>query len=149
VRAWVVLGEPAVGTFTAPATRLTAGFLAAVGSTGTRDTTPPTGTITINNGAAYTASPTVTLTLSATDDSGVVAEMRFSNDGTTYTAPEPYATTKAWTLTSGDGTKTVSVKFADRAGNWSAPASDAIILDTVDPSVRITAPPDGAVLTGP
>lgn len=112
------------------------------------DTIPPTGTVSINGGAAYTNSLTVTLTLSATDNSGVVSQMQFSDDNITYTPAEPYATTKPWTLPSGDGPKTVYVKFADAASppNWSSPASDSITLDTTAPSGTITSPSDGAVV---
>ena len=112
------------------------------------DTEPPTGTISINAGAAYTTVPTVTLTLLAVDNSGVVSQMQFSDDNITYTPAEPYATTKTWTLPSGDGPKTVYVKFADAASppNWSSPASDSITLDTTAPSGTITFPPDGAVV---
>ena len=63
------------------------------------DITPPTGSIVINSGAAFTNSTTVILTLSATDTGSGVASMQFSNDGATWSAPEPYATTKSWTLT--------------------------------------------------
>jgi len=59
------------------------------------DTTPPTGSIVINNGAAFTNSSTVTLTLSAIDTEGSVTEMQFSNDGMTWSMPEGYATSKA------------------------------------------------------
>jgi len=111
-----------------------------------KDLTAPTGTIVINGNATYTTTTAVTLTLSATDNSGTVAQMKFSNDNVTYTPPEPYATTKSWTLTSGDGTKTVYVKFADPAGNWSGPFSDTIILDTTPPVVQITCPQDQAVV---
>jgi len=110
------------------------------------DTDPPAGTVSINTGAAYTKSPTVTLTLSATDNSGVVSQMQFSDDNITYTPAEPYATTKPWTLPSGDGPKTVYVKFSDPSNNWSNPASDSITLDTTVPSGTITSPSDGAVL---
>jgi hypothetical protein len=110
------------------------------------DTTSPTGTISINNGAAYTNTSTVTMTLSATDNSGSVAQMQFSNDNLTYSAPEAYATTKTWTLTSGDGLKTVYAKFKDAAGNWSTPVSDSITVDTMPPSITITSPLDGTVL---
>ena len=54
--------------------------------------------------------------------------MQFSNDGATWSSPEPYATTKSWTLEPGDGTKTVYVKFKDNVGNWSIAYSDSIIL---------------------
>ena len=62
-------------------------------------------------GAAATNSTTVTLTLSATDALTSVTQMRFSNHGTSYSAAEAFASTKAWTLTSGAGTKTVYVQF--------------------------------------
>jgi len=97
------------------------------------DTTAPVGTIKINNGALYTNSTNVTLNLSATDLESGLSQMQFSNDGITYSTAEGYATTKAWTLTSGDGTKTVYVKYKDVAGNWSSPVSSTIILDTTVP----------------
>ena len=110
---------------------------------------PPSGTITINGGAPATKSQAVTLTLSATDDSGTVAQMQFSNDGSTWSTPEAYATSKSWTLAGGDGTKTVSAKFADGGVKWSLPASDSIVLDTIAPVVTITSPLDGDVFTAP
>jgi len=109
------------------------------------DRTPPTGTVTINDGATYTTTAAVTLMLSATDDSGAVSQMQCSNDGVTYEPPEPYATTKNWTLASGDGTKTAYVKFSDPPGNWSQSVSDTIILDTTPPVVQITDPVDGQI----
>ena len=110
------------------------------------DTTAPTGAVSVNTGAAATNTLTVTLTLSATDNAGTVSQMQFSSDNVTYTAPETYATTKAWTLTAGDGTKTVYAKFKDPAGNWSTAVSDTIVLDTTPPSLSITSPIDGALL---
>ncbi|MFH0826538.1 MAG: discoidin domain-containing protein [Candidatus Omnitrophota bacterium] len=100
------------------------------------DTTPPTGTVRINNNNQYATSTSVTLNLSATDSSsgmGSGAQMRFSNDNSTWSTAEAYAATKAWTLSSGNGTKTVYAKFKDVAGNWSSAVSDSIILDTVAP----------------
>ena len=53
--------------------------------------------------------------------------MRFKNAGTTtWTAWQPYATSKSWTLTSGAGTKTVYVQYRDRASNVSATVQDSI-----------------------
>ncbi len=60
--------------------------------------------------------------------------MRFSNDNATYSTAETYATTKAWTLSTGDGTKTVYVEFKDGAGNWSLPFSGTILLDATAPT---------------
>ena len=100
----------------------------------TVDTIPPVGSIIINGGAQRTNTEDVVLTLSATDASGV-AEMSFSNDNLTWSDPENYSTTKMWTLTTGDGTKTVYVKYKDEIGNWSLPVQDTIILDTTGPDI--------------
>ena len=116
------------------------------------DATPPTGTISINSGAEITDSTSVTLTLSATDaysEMGLGAQMKFSNDNQSWSTPEPYATTKQWTLTEGEGIKTVYVKLKDVAGSWSEEEiSDTITLkevqrpEIITPSLpdRITAP---------
>jgi subtilisin family serine protease len=100
------------------------------------DKTLPTGSILINNNAAYTNSTSVTLNLSATDAGGSgLDKMQFSNNGTTWSTAEAYATKKAWVLTTGNGTKTVYTKFSDKAGNWSGVYADTIILDTTKPSI--------------
>ena len=93
------------------------------------DTVVPKGTISINGGAASTASRSVTLSLSASDSppASGVASMRFRNGGTTnWSSWFDYSTSKSWTLSAGAGTKTVYVKYRDRAGNISAAASDTI-----------------------
>jgi Tol biopolymer transport system component len=94
------------------------------------DKTAPTGSVTINNEAESTSSTSVTLSLSANDTSGV-AQMRFGNNGTEWTSWEAYATSKNWTLSSGDGEKTVYAQFKDAAGWVSGNCSDTILLDTV------------------
>ncbi|MFB0525916.1 MAG: Ig-like domain-containing protein, partial [bacterium] len=104
------------------------------------DTTPPTGTISINGGDEYTDSTSVTLTLSASDSSGV-SKMKFSNDGVEWSVEEDTATSKSWTLTTGDGEKRVYVQYKDNAGNWSTPPlsiSDTIVLDTTPPTGTIS-----------
>ena len=77
------------------------------------DKTAPTGTIACT---PTTQTLTITLTLSATDRTSGVAQMRFSNDNSTWSNWEPYQTTKTWTLQEGEGLKTVSVQFSDNAG---------------------------------
>jgi hypothetical protein len=109
---------------------------------GAADVTDPAGTITIDAGAASTSSParTVSLAVPATDAGSSVSQVRIANaagvDGngvlnganaTTYA----YTTPKGWTLTAGDGLKTVYVQWRDGAGNWSAVSSDTIIYDSV------------------
>ncbi len=112
------------------------------------NTAPTSPTISINNDAATTNSTSVTLTLSATGATQmyVTSTAGCSSGGTT----EAYSTSKSWTLTSGDGTRTVYVKYLDEAGNASSCASDDITLlpapppdpssftATVDQSTQIT-----------
>jgi len=117
-------------------------FVIAQHTGGGADTIPPTGSVVINNNAAYTTSLTATLTLSAFDTGsgmGTGAEMRFSNDNVNWSTPEPYATTKQWTLSSADGTKRVYARFKDAAGNWMATSvSDSILLDTTPPTGSVS-----------
>jgi hypothetical protein len=94
----------------------------------------PQGSIAINSGASYTNSASVTLSLTAHDYQGnPVSQMQFSNNNSTWSTPEDFATTKAWILATGDGAKTVYVKFKDTIGNWSTAYSSSIILDTTAP----------------
>ena len=106
------------------------------------DAEAPAGRVSVGGGAAVTGSPTTSLTLTATDaNPGTgVAQMRFSNDGSTWSAFRPYAATSDWTLSAGDGTKTVWAQFTDGIGNLSAPASDTIVLDTTAPTVTEKTP---------
>lgn len=92
------------------------------------DTTAPTGSVVIDDGASRTRKAAVVLSLSAADNPGGtgVKEMRFSNDGTNWSAWEPYAPRKSWTLPAGKGTKTVYAEFRDGADNVSPRTSDSI-----------------------
>jgi len=93
-----------------------------------QDITPPTGSIVINGGAPRTLTTSVTLSLSASDTGSGVSQMRFSNDGSTWSSWEAYGASKPWTLTPGIGTKTVYVQYQDSAGNSSGSFSDTILL---------------------
>jgi hypothetical protein len=98
----------------------------------TVDALPPTGSVKINNNAAWTRVPAVTLALTATDASGV-ASMCIGNTSS-CTAWQPFAQAKAWTLPSGDGVKIVYVWLRDRVGNVTAAAIQGqIVLDTTAP----------------
>ena|GEM_PF-922255 len=84
----------------------------------TADQGVPTGTVSINSAAQYAASSSVTLTNNTTDTGGSgLGQMHFSNDGMTWSGWEPYSATKAWTLSSGDGSKKVYAQYKDNAGN--------------------------------
>jgi hypothetical protein len=98
------------------------------------DTTPPTGAVQINGGAATTPSAAVNLTVSASDPSGVAA-MCVSNAAVSAAACapfEPYAGLKQWRLADGgDGARTVYVFLQDAVGNTMAtPVQAYIILQT-------------------
>ena len=97
-----------------------------------------TGSVTINGGATGTTTEAVTLTLSATACSDTVTQMRVSNDGIFDTEPlEAYTTSKSWTLPSGEGTKTVYVRFMSSSGSESGNVTATIILDTTAPTITL------------
>lgn len=95
--------------------------------------TPSNVKIKINNDAVYTIKRTVTLNISASNSS----HCRFKNSGASYGDWLAYVTSKSWTLTSGDGTKTVYMQCANKVGdtyNTAAEVSDSIKLDTEGPA---------------
>jgi len=94
------------------------------------DTSPPTSpSISIDEGD-NTNDPDINLTLSAVN----ADEMQLSeNPGFSGASWEAYATSRAWSLSAGDGQKIVYVRYRDAAGNESSTASDVIVLDTGEP----------------
>ncbi|MDB5056268.1 MAG: hypothetical protein JWM44_4318 [Bacilli bacterium] len=99
------------------------------------DTAAPSNTsVKIDNDASYAVSANVVLDLTATDTNSL--EMLISEDVSfTGIQWEAYQTTRVFTLSQGDGTKSVHVKFRDAAGNESAVTSDNIVLDTTAPII--------------
>lgn len=97
------------------------------------DSEPPTGTVTIDSGAAYTSTTAVTLNLDATDSLAGPAQMRFSNEGGALSGWRDFTATTTWTMSAGDGVKEVAAQFSDLAANESTAATDSIILDTQKP----------------
>jgi hypothetical protein len=99
----------------------------------------PDGSIAINGGDTFTHSTSVTLSLTYTAPDSSVVGVRLSNDGVWDTEVwETPATTRAWTLTSGDGTKTVYYQIKNSGGMLSSTYSDTIVLDTTSPTGSIT-----------
>jgi hypothetical protein len=106
------------------------------------DSTAPANTTSanfINSGAASTSSTSVTLSLSATDSVGVTgyyasetatAPSASATGWTAVTSTTSYSGSISFTLSSGDGTKTVYVWFKDAAGNVSSSVNDTITLST-------------------
>ena len=100
------------------------------------DMTAPVGSVSIDDGAAYTSSPNVTLSLDAQDIIGAV-DMRVWEGGEIGSGIwEPFTRTREFQLSSGDGTKMVLAEFRDLAGHISVAASDSIVLDTTPPIAR-------------
>ncbi len=108
------------------------------------DMTPPTGSLVINNDARYTNNPSVTLTLSCIDTASGCARMQFSSDAIIWSSPEAFTTTRAWTLSSGDGPKTIYLQYLDGVGNVSAVYGAGVTLDATLPALRISTLPDGS-----
>ncbi len=100
------------------------------------DKTAPTGSITT---ASTTDNPTITLALSATDDPIGIAQMRFSNDNSSWSNWEPYASSKTWTLQDGTGQKTVFAQFMNNAGLTST-FNYMLTLETKQPTAATATP---------
>jgi hypothetical protein len=99
------------------------------------DVKPPGGNFQILNGPVV-SSRNVALQINATDDYGPLVELELSNDGVSYTSL-PFSTTPAWTLSEGNGLKTVWVRWRDTGGNWSPIRTDNVTLDTSNGSVSL------------
>ncbi|MCW3790370.1 InlB B-repeat-containing protein [Paenibacillus sp. LS1] len=100
----------------------------------TRDTEVPTGSIVINNGNVYTTNREITLNLSLGNGVTDVVAVQFSNNNSSWSGVEAFSSIKSYTLPTGDGNKTVYVRFIDRAGNMGS-AEASIVLDTTAPIV--------------
>ncbi len=103
------------------------------------DDTPPTGTIALNGGATYSTSTVLALSLSATDTTGV-ENMRFSENGTTWTDWVDYSTYAYFTIGPTAGAHTVYAQYKDGVGNTSASTSisSSITLDMVEPHAAMS-----------
>ncbi len=98
------------------------------------DDSPPTGSVSVS-GDDCQGDVTVTLQLDAEDEGSGVGWMRLSNDGTNWSDDLPYQEFWSWTITSGDGPKTVYALYGDIVGNWmTTPVSGTVTLDDTPPS---------------
>ncbi len=99
-------------------------------SCGVDTVNPVITSVAINDGSQTTSSTSVTINIVASDSTSGVVQMQFSNDNTTWTDWETFATSRSYTLPSGDGVKTVHVRVRDNAGLVSVVASGSIELKT-------------------
>lgn len=104
------------------------------------DLLAPTGSVSINNGAAITNSIVVSLELAATDTVSGVREMMISN-GPEFTGSvwEAYSTQKTWTLSplapgQTEATRSVYAKFRDGVARVSQQTDDDILVDPTTPT---------------
>jgi len=107
--------------------------------------------LSINDGAVYITSRSATLSINTTGASWLKISENETFSGASWTA---YSSTKSFTLSSGDGTKTVYFIAKDNAvgdegssdyANINATAqSDTIILDSTAPSISSLIPTSGS-----
>ena len=117
---------------------------------------PILNSISIKSGAACTSTQSVTLTLSATGATWMMLSENSDFSGASWTS---YKSSSSFTLSSGDGTKTVYFKAKDSAvgdqgstsyANVNSTAiSDSIVLDTTSPSITSPFPSTSTTETKP
>ena len=90
------------------------------------DTAPPTGTVTINDGAPTAKTQSVMLGLTWADAGAGVSRMRFSDDGAHWTVWETLKAARPHMLPVGLGYHTVRVQFLDAGNNYSPVYNDYI-----------------------
>jgi hypothetical protein len=118
---------------------------------GTPDTTPPAVLLTAPADGATVSGTAVAVTAGASDDVGVVG-VQFLLDGNPLGAEDttsPYSV--SWnSTTAANGTHTLTAVARDGAGNKATSAAVTITVDNdvTAPSVSLTAPADGATLSG-
>lgn len=93
------------------------------------------GSVEIEGQYAFVNAREVALRLSVTALPNVpLASMQFSNDGVAYSEPAAFAETATWSLSEGDGEKSVHVRVLDQLGNVGE-FSVSTTLDMTPPEV--------------
>ena len=111
------------------------------------DTAVPSGSIVVASGSPWTKGRAVNLSLKCADTKSGCSQMQLAQDTGTFTPPEPFVASRAFTLAGADGKKTVNVRYIDGAGNSSKSYADTITLDTTAPVVTaVSATPSPFVL---
>jgi chitodextrinase len=142
----------AVASDAAGNTATSAGVAVKVSNTST-DTTPPTVSLTAPANGATVSGP-VTISANAADNVAV-ASVQFKLDGANLGAADttaPYSL--AWDSTkASNGAHTLSATATDTSGNTASSANVSVTVsnsstDTTPPTVSITAPANGATVSG-
>lgn len=111
----------------------------------TFDDDPPQASVTLAAGASATRSLTVPYALGATDAGIGATHVRLAADAGAWGSWVPLNGGGTWTFSSADGSRTLHAQVRDAAGNVSAKATDAIIIDRTAPAPRS---PAAAFLSG-
>jgi len=94
------------------------------------DTNPPHSLdISIKGGINVTTSTHIDLILKAEDATSGVDKMSFSTDGIVWSYWVNFESEKSFTLSEGDGDKTIYLRVKDKAGNIAEPVSVSITLN--------------------
>ncbi|MDP7317504.1 MAG: Ig-like domain-containing protein [SAR324 cluster bacterium] len=123
----------------------------------TLDTVAPSEvTISLAGGDNYTTTDNVTVTLAGNDNNSIkgyfLSESATTPGASSFTSVstvDNYTSSLSFTLSSGDGTKTLYAWLRDVAGNVSGSAVDNITLDTTVPTSSIGSPSTTLTSTGP
>jgi len=102
------------------------------------DSEKPLGTFTVAADEQFTNSISTLLSVGFYDEHSGMDCMRFRNDAEPFQESDWVSFTAGdvpWTLSATNGTRTVRAEFRDMVGNVSAVVTDAIFLDTVQPTV--------------
>ncbi len=91
------------------------------------DNLPPTGTLAVGSGGEEVRSLNVTLNISGSDQQGAITDMRFSSNGTLWSAWQPYQTTQFWQLANTPEKQAVYMQLRDGAGNVSKPITAEVV----------------------
>jgi hypothetical protein len=105
------------------------------------------GDYAIDGGARYARTPSVTLELYGFAHTFVQASERPDFADAAWVAFDPAKGSLPFTLSSGDGLKTVNVRFADDPAAPGSPVAATIVLDTTPPTVRALRLDDGTAYT--
>jgi hypothetical protein len=93
--------------------------------------------IEINSGAESTNSSSITVDLDIGDAEPTLVSMSLRNEEGTWSSWTPFITPTTWSLSAGDGERTVEARFIADDGIWHADTSDSIVLDTRPPVTTV------------
>jgi hypothetical protein len=99
-----------------------------------RDTTAPSGSLSLAGGAQFVNSTSIPASISGSDGETGLYDMRFANGANPNGPWTDFAADSTWTIPAGDGAKTVYAQVRNGAAMLSGVFSDEIILDQTPPT---------------